>query len=439
MRLALAQSRRLRFAAFTAFYFAQGVPIGLLQIAIAAWLAAQGADAAEIGTFIGVITLPWALKLVSGPFMDRFAFLPMGRRRPWVMAMQAGLALSLLSLAWLPQPIDVAMLTAVGFVVMAFAAVQDVAVDGMAIDLLEEDERGRANAFMAAGQVAGYAAFSAICGALLANYGLAAAAIVCAATVSAIFAFIAICRERPGERLLPWTAGTAATALQRAAGFSTMFRDLARTLLLPMSLALVAAEFFIRAAGGVFITIAPVFATQTLGYADDVYSAWYGPVSGVAAGIGVLFGPAIDRFGGKRLLAIGIVGTAAASLLFAAAAPLWSNGAFVAAALFFYLIATQVVFVAVIALFMSICRERIAATQFAIYMSLANLSRSAGAFLAAAVATNLTDQMNFVLIAGLAALAWAFLWLFNPARHAVDLERLEASANAREQALAAKQ
>ena len=425
MKLALAQSRTLRFGAFTAFYFAQGVPIGLLQIAMAAWLAAQGASTAEIGTFIGVITLPWALKLVSGPFMDRFGFPAMGRRRPWVMAMQAGLALSLLSLAWLAEPIDIGMLAAVGFVVMAFAAVQDVAVDGMAIDLLEEDERGRANAFMAAGQVAGYAAFSAICGVLLANHGLAAAAIVCAATVSVIFAFIAICRERPGERLLPWTTGTAAAALGRAPGFGAMFRDLARALLLPMSVALVAAEFFIRAAGGVFITIAPVFATQTLGYADDVYSGWYGPMSGVAAGVGVLFGPAIDRFGGKRLLAIGIVGTVAASLLFAAAVPLWGNGVFVAAALFLFLVASQVVFVAIIALFMSICRERIAATQFAIYMSLANLSRSAGAFLAAAVATHLTDQLNFVLIAVLAAFALAFLWRFNAGRHQRDLERLE--------------
>ena len=34
MSLVLADSRRLRFTAFTAFYFAQGVPIGLLQIAL---------------------------------------------------------------------------------------------------------------------------------------------------------------------------------------------------------------------------------------------------------------------------------------------------------------------------------------------------------------------------------------------------------------------
>ena len=427
MTLALAESRTLRFGAFTAFYFAQGVPIGLLQISMAAWLAAQGAGAAEIGTFIGIITLPWALKLISGPFMDRFSFPAMGRRRPWVMAAQGGLTVSLLALALVPEPVDLATLTALGFVVMAFAAVQDVAVDGMAIDLLAEEERGRANALMAFGQVAGYSAFSALCGLLLAQFGLAAAALACAATVALIFAFIAVCRERAGERLLPWSAGAAGSTPAPTTNVLGMFKDLARTLVLPMSLALVTAEFFMRAAGGVFITVAPVFAVQTLGYEDHVYSAWYGPLSGVAAFIGILFGPAIDRFGGKRLLAAGLIGTAATAAAFAAAQALWGNGTFVAAMLLAHLIASQVVFVAMIALFMNICRQRIAATQFAIYMSLANLSRSAGAFLAAGVSGGLSDALNFGLVGLLAGVGLACLALFNPARHARDIERLDAA------------
>ncbi len=427
MKLALADSRTLRFGAFTAFYFAQGVPIGLLQIAMSAWLAGQGAGAAEIGAYIGVITLPWALKLISGPFMDRFSFPAMGRRRPWVLAAQGGLTLSLLALVLVPAPVDIATLTALGFVVMAFAAVQDVAVDGMAIDLLPEEERGRANALMAFGQVAGYSAFSALCGLLLAQFGLATAALVCASTVALIFAFIAVCRERAGERLLPWTEGAAAAAPAPPTNVFGMFKDLAQTLILPMSLALVAAEFFARASGGVFITVAPVFAVQTLGYADHIYSAWYGPLSGVAAFIGILFGPAIDRFGGKRLFAVGIIGVALTAAAFAMSQPLWGNDAFVAAMLGAHLIASQVVFVAVIALFMTICRQRIAATQFAIYMSLANLSRSAGAFLAAGVSAGLSDALNFGLVALLAALGLAFLALFDPKRHARDIGRLDAA------------
>ena len=425
MRLVLADSRLLRFGAFTAFYFAQGVPIGFLQIALVAWLAGQGATLGETGVFVGVVTLPWALKLVSGPFMDRYGMASMGRRRPWVMVAQGGLALSILSLAFIPDPTDIAVLTVVGFVVMSFAAVQDVAVDGMAIDLLPEDERGRANAFMAFGQAVGYAVFATICAYLLAEFGLAVTATACAATVGGIFALVALCRERSGERLLPWTAGQPGAPRIAPASFFGMFPEIFRALILPMSLVLIAAEFFARMAGGVFITVAPVFAVQELGYSSDDYSYWYGWMSLVAAFIGILAGPAIDRFGGKRLLGIGIAATAIVSAVFALFDGLWHDRVFVVGCLVAWLIASQVVFVAIIAMFMNICRKRIAATQFAIYMSLANLSRAAGAFLAGAVSTGLTWSENFLLIAGLAAVALACLALFSPERHGRDLRKLE--------------
>jgi PAT family beta-lactamase induction signal transducer AmpG len=152
----LTETRWLRLASFTAFYYAQGVPIGLLTIALPAWLAEHGSSLAQIASYQGIVGLPWGLKLIAGPLMDRFAFPPMGRRRPWVMGAQLGLTLSMASLALLPDAISqFALLTAIGFIVNMFAAVQDVAVDGMAIDVLPETERGRANALMAFGQVAG--------------------------------------------------------------------------------------------------------------------------------------------------------------------------------------------------------------------------------------------------------------------------------------------
>ena len=165
MPLILSEQRWLRFGAFCAFYFAQGVPIGLLTVAIPAWLAQEGATVGDLAWFTGFVSAPWGFKLVAGPFMDRFKFLPMGFRRPWVMAAQGGLALSFVALAATGDlGLDsLTPLMAIGFVINAFAATQDVAVDGMAIDILPEDERGRANAFMAAGQVAGFSAYGALC------------------------------------------------------------------------------------------------------------------------------------------------------------------------------------------------------------------------------------------------------------------------------------
>ena len=159
----LTETRWLRLTSFTAFYFAQGIPIGLFTIALPAWLAEHGAGLADVATFQGIVSLPWGFKLIAGPFMDRFAFLPMGRRRPWVMAAQLGLTLSIGALAVIPDAGNhLEWLIAIGFVVNSFAAIQDVAVDGMAIDVLPVGAGSRQR--LAFGQVAGFSSFASLAG-----------------------------------------------------------------------------------------------------------------------------------------------------------------------------------------------------------------------------------------------------------------------------------
>ena len=81
----LLDSSRIRYFTGAMMYFAQGIPRGLLSIAIPAWLASQDISAGEIASYLAVIILPWVFKLVTGPFMDRFQYPAMGRRRPWVL------------------------------------------------------------------------------------------------------------------------------------------------------------------------------------------------------------------------------------------------------------------------------------------------------------------------------------------------------------------
>ena len=67
--LSLSASARTRYATGAILYFAQGIPQGLLGIALPAWLASEGATASQIASYLAVITLPWAFKLVTGPLM----------------------------------------------------------------------------------------------------------------------------------------------------------------------------------------------------------------------------------------------------------------------------------------------------------------------------------------------------------------------------------
>ena len=141
---ALAEHQILRYVAFTLLYAAQGLPYGLLSVAVPAYMAEQGLEPTQIGSFMGIILLPWSLKLINGPIMDRWSFLSMGRRRPWVLWAQAGMIVTSLIMASVPNPLQhLAVLTALGFVMNFFTAFQDVAVDGMATTSQPRDFRIR--------------------------------------------------------------------------------------------------------------------------------------------------------------------------------------------------------------------------------------------------------------------------------------------------------
>lgn len=423
----LTGSFRLRMSAFTALYLAQGVPIGLFSIALPAWLVEQGADAADIAALVAITGLPWAFKLLAGPFMDRFTFPAMGRRRPWVLGAQAGFTVSMLALFVVSDPAEsLWAVMVIGFVINTFAAVQDVAVDGMAIDVLPFSERGRANAFMAFGQAAGFSGFGALDGYLLSRFGLGVTAIVSAAAIGTVFAFIAVTRERAGERLLPWTAGTAsARDFAPARSLLEILKDLVQVLLLPMSLLLIAVEFLARAGAGVGLAIMPVLAVDELGYPSELYAYWLGLVGGFSAFVGIFCGPAIDRFGAQKVLSAGLLGGALVTVGYALAAELRGTAGFDLTMLAGVQIFGQVFFVSVIAMFMGICWTRVAATQFAIYMSLANLARSAGAGAFALVAADLSVIDALYLVAALSVAAALLLQRFDPSAHAARLELIE--------------
>ena len=431
--LVLTSKRWIRFAAFTLFYFAQGIPIGLFSVAMPIYLAHAGATLEELSRYGGIIGLPWAFKLIVGPFMDRFTFLPMGFRRPWVIVSQTGLVATMVTFMIVSLPADPSflVLTWFAFACNVFAASQDVAVDGMAIDILKEDERGRANAFMGFGQRVGFSAFGAVSGFLLVNVNVAAAAGAASLSLTLVWITAIVTRERSGEKLLPWTTGeTSKVEHRREATFSGVLVDLVRVLFLPMSLILVLMEFLNRFNDGIALSVYPKYAQEILNVATDDYSYFIGIVGLVAAVVGVIVGPFIDKHGIKRFLFWSLL---AGSIVHVAAWICSSQGAGLGTMSALYVVATvvgQIIFVTTIAIFMTICWSRIAATQFAIYMSLANLSRSIGAFLFSFVAAHVSIHVDFLLMATFLVLSAITVIFFDVEKHRARLGALEASLHA---------
>ena len=326
----LANHPRIRYATGAMMYFAQGIPHGLLAIAIPAWLASLGIGAAEIGSYLAVIMLPWAFKLVTGPFMDRYEFLPMGRRRPWVLAAQLGLSLSLLALMLVERPAEqVGLLMLIGVLINIFAATQDVAVDGMSIDLTPTREQGRLNAFMSFGKAVGWATTSAVSGLLLVTLGLKATAILAASVVGVVLITFVFVLEREGERTLPWTQGKAASGHQPGNSFRAVFGGIREVLWLRASVIVMMIMFLDGLVTGYGQALMPIAAVQLFGYTTPQWSQLVAMMGLTGALLALGLGPLIDRFGAKRMMFIAVSLVGAHAFLIAQTQHLWENTIYV--------------------------------------------------------------------------------------------------------------
>ncbi len=400
---ALSEHRHLRYGTFLALYVAQGLPEGLLYVAVPAWLAQQGVSAGEIGAFIGVILLPWSFKLINGSVMDRFSFLPMGRRRPWVISAQVGMIVSLLSLTMVEDAAaQMSLITVIGFLVNFFGAFQDVAVDGMAIDIIPENEQARANGLMWGGKTLGIALSTALSGVLISVYGLDAGAISIAGAIALIMLVPLLTHERPGERLLPWSAGTASTAALELQlhSWRKIFAGLFKVVWTPSSLIFTAAIFIALMGYGLYTAALPVMAVQELGWADTDYTSAAATIGILGAAFAMIgAGSIATRFGLVRTLVATLILTAILHWAMTALSSLWDFRA----VLLGYMVGFKILFVlmsvAIYAAAMRLCRREVAATQFAIYMAFVNLGTSAGAALLGLI-QNAADYAGVLIAMG---------------------------------------
>jgi MFS transporter, PAT family, beta-lactamase induction signal transducer AmpG len=424
--LYMSRSAAVRYASGAGLYFAQGIPKGLLHIAMPAWLASQGASAGAIASYLAIIVLPWAFKLVTGPLMDRFAYRPMGSRRPWVLGAQFGLVLSLLSLTAIHDPLaQIGLLTALGVIINSFAATQDVAVDGMAIDLVPESEHGRINAFMSCGKAVGWAVTAALSGTLLVEYGLAVTGVVAAAGASLVLVAFFFVREREGERLLPWTQGEAVGKRSVASSFKSVAQDLNAVLWARTSLVVSLIMFFDGVISGYGEALMPIAAVKLFSFTTAQWSQLVAVMGLTGAFAALALGPLIDRFGARTMLLLTIGVVCAHAFLLAGTQQLWTNNTYVLFMLSAYVLMQPVVMVCVIALAMSICSTRISATQFAVYMSMANLGHSAGSKIFGSLSEYTSFVQNYALMGAIAVTLLCTIAVFRKQPILVPADALE--------------
>lgn len=398
--------------------------------AFPAYFAENGLTAGAIGGFVALLYLPWGVKLFAGPFMDRWAFLPMGRRRPWVMAAQVGTVTSILVMAFVPEPLQhFALLTAAAVAVNAFMAIQDVAVDGMAVDILPLNEQSRANGVMFGSQALGIAAGTAGGAWVLSAGGIDAASLLLAGAVATAFLVPLLIRERPGERLLPWSDGqpSEASLHLQLHGWREIWSSLFRALILPASIVATVASFLQRAGEGLVSGMMPVLSVQELGWSDTSFSELNATAKLIGALVGMLLGGWLaDRFGRVRMIKIGAVTAIVLTSIMAMLPDLWPETATVASFVLSFSVLATLFSIIFSATMMALCWKRVAATQFSLYMAVANLGVSFGMSILGPLHEAIGYRYIF-FVAGLFYVAvYVLMHFVNVKRHLERVDQLDA-------------
>ncbi|NEO28271.1 MAG: MFS transporter, partial [Kamptonema sp. SIO4C4] len=115
----------------------------------------QGGVALNVIGLLPLISLPWMLKFLWSPLVDRYRSSQTEHYRPWIIGCQSLLALTLIVCACLNTEQNIIAILFSLFLVCCFAATQDIATDALAINLLSAHERGLGNGVQSAGNYFG--------------------------------------------------------------------------------------------------------------------------------------------------------------------------------------------------------------------------------------------------------------------------------------------
>ncbi len=126
--------------------FSCGLPLLLTITVLQAWMREEGVDLTVIG-IMGLVGLPYTLKFLWAPFLDRFTLPFLGRRKGWLILAQSALVLAIFALGFTSPARGPWMVAAAAFLVTFFSASQDIIVDAYRREDLSDAELGLGSSF----------------------------------------------------------------------------------------------------------------------------------------------------------------------------------------------------------------------------------------------------------------------------------------------------
>ncbi|MDP6232677.1 MAG: MFS transporter [Candidatus Poseidoniaceae archaeon] len=414
----MTDSYRARVITLCALYVAQGIPWGFITVTFVTFLAARGVGASELALLLTLGTLPWSVKFLWGPVIDRYQMPAYGRRRPWILLAQTGMMLMLGAMLFVPDPTNNVRTIAIMFLVYnIFTSLQDVSTDALAVDVLQPHEVEKVNSYMFTSKTVGGAIGGAGLGTIIVFTGLKGAILLQIPILAGLMIAPMMMTERPGERRFPWEKkaeeGPEEDDVEAPnQNFADIFAKIRtalslRSAYLSIVLSLTVSLHFL------LIPVLPLLFVRELGWTEAGFNATNGGWILALTVLGYLVGGQLGRrFGGKKVIIYAALGTAFVTALWGISGGLWGSTVWMVGVWSLKNFGWSVVMINIYSLMMKVTWGEVGGTQFTGYMAMMNLSAIIGYQLTGPLAERFDYPTLFLIGAALQTLViLAVLWI----------------------------
>jgi len=146
-------SRKMAVTALLAF--SSGLPFPLVSGTLDVWMRSESVDLTLIGIF-SLVQLPYSLKILWAPLMDRFQLPFLHSRAGWMILSQVLLMGAIFYMGTLNPVSGPGAIAFAALLISFLGASQDIAIDGYRAELLSQKERGAGAALASVGGRIGF-------------------------------------------------------------------------------------------------------------------------------------------------------------------------------------------------------------------------------------------------------------------------------------------
>ena len=422
----LVESYSARVFTLCALYVAQGIPWGFITVTFVTYLAAEGFAAKDLAMLLTLGTLPWSVKFMWGPVIDRYQYRPMGRRRPWILIAQTGMILLLtLMVFFINVEKDVTTIAYMFLVYNIFTSLQDVSTDALAVDILKPQELEKVNGYMFTAKTLGGMIGGAGLGTIISYTGIRGALIVQIPILLAIMMVPLYMRERPGEKLFPWSEDSNLVLDEKASrnqDFGEIIGKVKTAFSLKSTQLGILLSLFVSLSH-FLIPLLPLLFLRELDWSQERFNATKGGLVLIITMFGYLAGGYLGKkFGGKSVIIYSTTIGALVTAFWGLTESWWGSEFYL---VFIWSLAEfmmAIVSISIYSLMMRITWSEVGGTQFTGYMAMMNLSAIIGYQIAAPLSARFDYPTLFLIAAVFETLIIATALFIDPDETRRELE-----------------